>query len=136
MIKIRGFSLIELMIVVAIVAIISAIAIPSYRSSVLKSNRAEGIETLLQVAQNQEVLYSQTNKYSTNAQPFAPTATSVTSKDGLYLVTVANGACGSTACYRATATAQGAQADDTDCLTLSIDNLGNRTSSPGSNCWQ
>lgn len=136
MIKMRGFSLIELMIVVAIVAIISAIAIPSYRNNVLKSNRAEGMEALLQVAQNQEVLYSQTNRYSTNAQPFAPTAVSVNSEDDLYTVTVANGACGNNSCFIATATAQGAQAGDADCLTLSIDNLGNRTSTPTNNCWQ
>lgn len=135
MLKVRGFSLIEIMVVLAIVAIIAAIAIPSYRSSALKSKRAEGIEALLQVAQNQEVLYSQTNAYSTNAKPFAPVAATVNSKDGNYLVSVANGACGSSACFIATATAQGTQQDDSNCLTISIDNLGNRTSSPGNDCW-
>lgn len=134
--KVHGFTLMELLIVLAIVGIITAIAVPSYRSSALKSNRAEGIETLLRVAQDQEVLYSQTNQYSTNAKPLAPTAASVTSPDGRYIVTVANGACGSTACFVATAAAQGAQVDDKNCLTISIDNLGSRTSTPTSNCWR
>ncbi|TVZ40115.1 type IV pilus assembly protein PilE [Alteromonadaceae bacterium 2753L.S.0a.02] len=133
----KGFNLVELMIVIVIIAIIASIAIPSYQNSVRKGNRAEGIETLLDVAQQQEMLYSQTNAYSTNARPFAPTAATVTSSNGLYLISVANGACGSTACFIATATAQGSQASDSDCLTLSIDNLGNKTSTPaGGRCWR
>ncbi len=131
-----GFSLIEVVIVMAIIGIISAFAVPAYQDSVRKSHRAEGIETLLDVAQAQEVLYSQTNAYSTNAKPFAPTATSVSSENGYYVVTVAQGSCASTACFVATATAQGAQANDTNCKTLSIDNLGNKSSTPaGNDCW-
>jgi len=131
-----GFSLIEIMIALVIIGILAGIAIPSYQSSVLRGNRSEGMQTLLEVAQNQEVLFSQTNAYSTNALPFAPTAATLASEKGYYLVSVANGSCGSDACFIATATAQGHQAKDTDCLTLTIDNLGNRSSTPlGNTCW-
>ena len=132
----RGFSLIELIIVMAIIGIITAFAYPAYQESVQRSRRAEGIDTLLGVAQAQEVLYSQTNAYSTNAKPFAPTAATVGSENGYYLVSVASGTCGTTACFMATATAQGPQANDKDCVTLSIDNLGNKSSTPaGGDCW-
>lgn len=133
----HGFNLIELMIVVVIVAILAAIAYPAYQNSVLKSNRSEGIDALLRVAQQQEMLYSQTNRYSTDAQPFAPTAATITTANGRYSIAVARGDCGTAACFRATATAQGAQASDSECLTLSIDNLGNKTSTPaGGSCWR
>ncbi|WP_185235505.1 type IV pilin protein [Teredinibacter franksiae] len=133
----KGFNLIELMIVVAVVGILSAIAIPAYRDSALKSHRAEGLELLLQVAQNQEVLYSQTNAYSTNAVPFAPVAATTTSEHGYYVVSVAQGACGNASCFIATATAQGSQTDDDECLTITIDSLGGRGSTPlGGECWQ
>ncbi|SMF01386.1 type IV pilus assembly protein PilE [Alteromonadaceae bacterium Bs31] len=136
MLNTRGFSLVEVVIVMAIIGIVTAFAYPSYQDSVLKSHRAEGIETLLDVAQAQEVLYSQTNAYSTNAKPFAPTASSVTSEKGYYVVTVTSGACGTSACFVATATAQGSQAADKLCATLSIDNLGTKSSTPsGNSCW-
>lgn len=60
----RGFTLIELMIVVAIVAILAAIVYPSYQDSVIKAKRAEGRAALMQVMQQQERYYTQNNTYS------------------------------------------------------------------------
>ena len=132
----HGFTLVELMIVLAIIAVLTAFAWPNYRNGVLRSHRAEAMEALLDVAQNQEVLYSTTNAYSTNAKPFAPTAATLTTENGYYLISVANGACGTTACFKATATAQAGQADDSSCATMSIDSLGSKTSTPaGNDCW-
>ncbi|HQS30701.1 MAG: pilus assembly protein PilE [Polaromonas sp. 39-63-203] len=59
----RGFTLIELMIVVAIVAIITSIAYPSYRDSVLKGKRAEGRAALTELLQQQERYMTQRNVY-------------------------------------------------------------------------
>lgn len=69
-----GFTLIELMIVVAVVAILSAIAFPSYQSFVLKGRRAEARTALLELMQQQERFMTQRGTY----QDFSTTAAGVT----------------------------------------------------------
>ena len=59
----HGFTLIELMIVVAIVGVLGAIAYPSYKNYVLKSRRAEARVALMEVLQQQERYMSQHNTY-------------------------------------------------------------------------
>ena len=58
-----GFTLIELMIVVAIIAIIASVAYPSYRDSILKGKRAEGRAALAELLQQQERYMTQNNAY-------------------------------------------------------------------------
>ena len=59
----RGFTLIELMITVAIVAILAAIAIPSYQDSIWKGKRAEAKAAILKALQAEERYYTQNNTY-------------------------------------------------------------------------
>lgn len=59
----KGFSLVELMVVIAIVAILSVIAIPSFQQYVLESNRKEGQMALLQAQMAVERFYSQNMRY-------------------------------------------------------------------------
>jgi type IV pilus assembly protein PilE len=61
-----GFSLIELMITVTIVAILGAIAFPAYNSSVRKSRRTEAKTAILDFAAREERLYATQNVYSTD----------------------------------------------------------------------
>lgn len=64
--RINGFTLIELMIAVAIVGILAAVALPSYRNYIVKSNRQGAQSELLDLASIQEKIYLNSSAYSMN----------------------------------------------------------------------
>ncbi len=70
----RGFSLIELMIVVAIVAILTAIAVPGYQEYVKRARRSDAEGALLGLAQIMERYYSDNNVYPSSSQVLGSTA--------------------------------------------------------------
>ncbi len=72
--RVSGFTLIELMIVVVIVAILAGIAVPSYNSSIRKSRRTEAKTALLDFAAREERLYATQNAYSTDPVALGYTA--------------------------------------------------------------
>ncbi len=76
--KFRGFSLVELMIVVAIVAILVALALPSYTRYVRKANRGEAQQLLLNWANNQEIWRANDTDYATTGEIPVPTHTKYT----------------------------------------------------------
>jgi len=136
---VAGFSLSELMIVLAILGILLAVALPSYRHSVLAAGRSEGQSLLLQVASNQEQFYSANNSYSSNASPLSnPPVAALISLNGLYRVSVAACADGNIKnCFLATANPQSRQTEDV-CISLTISNTGLKGASGASvvECWR
>lgn len=124
--KQSGFSLLELMIVVVIVAILAAIAVPSYRNFVLESTRSEGTAELLRVMDMQERFY--TNQfppsYTVTLTRLGFASDPVATENGNYSVAAAACGDGITSCVQLTATAQGAQASDGN---LTLDSVGNKT---------
>lgn len=127
-----GFTLIELMIVVAIIAIIAAVAYPSYNEHIIKTRRKAGASCLMEAAQFMERAYTVSMTYA-GADPALACETDVA---GNY--TIAVGASTATG-YTLTATPQGAQAShDTKCGTLGINQAGVRTktgSGTVTECW-
>lgn len=83
-INMRGFTLVELMISLVIVAIISAIAYPSYRENVRRSNRAEVRALILENAQFMERFFTENNSYlqTAGAAPTAPVLPNLVSPRG------------------------------------------------------
>lgn len=69
----KGFTLVELMIAVAVVAILVALAIPSYTQYIRKANRGEAQQLLMNWANNQEIWRANNTEYATVAQLPAPT---------------------------------------------------------------
>ena len=130
--KLRGFTLIELMIVVVIIAILSAIALPSYRDSIRKSRRTLAKTALLDLASREEKFYSLNNAYASAATLNFTTAI----KDGsntYYNVTVTLVTTTNPPTYTGTATPAGSQAVDS-CGTYTVNSLGQQTPTT-TGCW-
>ena len=70
--KVKGFTLIELMIVVAIVAFLASIALPSYRNFVVRTNRAEAVSDLSELASWLERQYTIFGSYNNLSMPNLP----------------------------------------------------------------
>jgi len=136
----QGFTLIEILIVVAIMGILVSIALPAYQGSVLRSGRAEAKGELLQVASDQERYFSNFNTYVDDALPLNTPVVADrdrTTTNGLYVISVS--ACGGgalTNCFVATATPQGDQTADA-CTAFTITNTGVRgaTGDTVDECW-
>jgi len=135
----RGFTLIELMIVVAIIAIIASLAMYNYGRYAFRTRRADGREMLMRVAASEERYFTNFNVYTNNLTAAPPAGLGYVnnqSDNKNYTITIAlsNG----NASYTLTATPNGAQATDT-CGALTITDTGVKlpSGSPGNNgsCW-
>ncbi len=120
--KNRGFTLIELMIVVAIVAVLAAIAFPSYQNHLRKARRADAQSLMMDIANREQQYLLDARGYATGSGALA--LLNVTVPDSVstyYTVTVGTGA--TTPSYLITATALGPQVPDGN---LSLDSEGTK----------
>lgn len=134
-----GFSLIELMVVVAIVGILAAVALPSYQAYVVRTQRAAATACLAEMAQFMERVYASNLRYDLNnavatALPAAQCRNDIAARYTIALAASAQRT------FSVTATPQGAQASaDGQCATLSITQAGTRAiSGTGTvpDCWR
>jgi len=149
MMKQRGFTLIELMMVVVILAVLLAIAVPAYRDQVLKGNRAVAKAKLLDLAARQEQFIADNKVYSNTLAVFTGLATTDAGVDSNFnwlasnsaerVYTIAVTTTSANMNYVLTATpANAQQADAAKCGSLSITHTGARsaTGSLGVECWE
>lgn len=143
----RGVSLLELLVALAVLGLLAAIAAPSYRSYTLRAGRTEARAALLSLATAQEKFYLECRTYAATLQAAQANACSParlrfapTSERGLYTIAVtAADADG----WSATATRAGATAQSADrrCRTLGLNSLGEKSASDDAGlsstreCW-
>lgn len=125
--KAKGFTLIELMIVVIIMGILAMAAYPSYQDQVMKTRRTEGQSALLHLATAMEHYYTENLSYTGATTP-SVLGHSSTTTNGHYTLTISDL---SDTTYTVTATPAGAQAGDS-CGVLTINQAFVQTPA---NCW-
>jgi type IV pilus assembly protein PilE len=144
----RGYTLMELMITVAIVAILASIATAAYTSQVQKSRRTDARSALLDLAGREEKLFSTSNAYSQLPSDLGYGAVGatwpITVGSGYYQVTVYapdtvnQGGAAGTYYIVAVPVPTSPQAGDTTCTQLAVNQLGAQTATPTANastCW-
>lgn len=138
----EGFTLVEIMIVVAIVGVIAMIAVPSYQDTVRKSSRKMANATLIEVAGRQEQYFLNNKQYASDLTLLGFPAngfyidkegeeTAASESGSVYLVQISASTASS---FTLQAVPQSGQSADT-CGTLSYTNTGSRTPTTDG-CWQ
>lgn len=135
--KQHGMTLIELMIVVLVLAVIAAIATPSFLDQVRKARRSDAKQALMDVATRMEQYYQDNKGYPVggNMLDIGYDNNPYESPEGHYNISFSAGP--TTTTYTAQAVPKGDQAKDKTCQTFRIDNTGQKTVTKGNakDCW-
>ena len=141
----RGFTLIELMIVITVIAVLAMIAYPLYTKQIRKGRRAEAKEAISTIALGEEKWRVNNPAYTTTVANTGGVSTTTNQYYTIAITRAGSGNCvngtpkagGNN--FLITATAAGAQASDTDCATLRWNNdcgTVTKDSTPsGNTCW-
>jgi len=124
-----GFTLIEILITVAIVGILASIAYPSYTDYVNRSSRSEGQRELLRYANIQEQVYVDSRSYAANMKGLGASTNTIDTENGKYTLSVS---AQTATTFTLQASAKGSQTSDTGCTVLTIDEIGVKGPSA---CW-
>ena len=129
-----GFTLVELLIVVSIIAILSYFAVGGYGQGAIKANRTDARSTLLRTAATLEKCRAVYGTYN-NENCSVDNGDTIDSPEGLYRISVNSAA--RTFSLTANPVSGQAQAKDDDCTSLVLNNLGEQTAtgSDTSQCW-
>lgn len=130
----HGFTLIEIMITVAIIAILVMVAMPSYRDYTVRANRAAAASYLLEVANIQERHFLDQRSYEASMADLGATVPAEVNQHYNVTTTADNAATPPT--YSVSAAPKGSQAADDDCGTLTINSMGQKGHAAGAaRCW-
>ena len=131
--KMRGITLMELMIVVIIVSILAVVAYPNYRDFAARAKRNEAKSALLQIATQQERFYLNNNTYTTDMTQLGfPVDADFVTDSGSYTINV-DAADASN--FTASADYNNTDNEANKCGTFEIDGRGARSSDPYTDCW-
>jgi type IV pilus assembly protein PilE len=139
----RGFSLLELLVTIAILAIVASLAASSYHHNVIRAHRTEASTTLLAIQMAQERWFLQNNAYAQAVATLVarpplglgiPISAAGLTQNGYY--TIGFAAATPTA-YTIRAEAQGGQTnDDPRCVIYTVTESGVRTPAESTGCWR
>jgi type IV pilus assembly protein PilE len=137
----RGITLLELLIVLAVVGVIAAFAVPAYQRHLVRVNRTEATVALYALAAAQERFHLRYGSYSAEpaAQPPVGLGFDARTEGGRYLLSITLASDGQSFIATATPSREGSQASDATCQAFSIDHRGRRAISgtgDRADCWR
>lgn len=140
--RVAGWTLIELVVALLIVAVLASLAVPGYRNHALRAHRTEAQSALLGLAAAQERFHLHHDRYASDADlvvaPPGGLGLSAATRDGRYRLAIG---AADTRSFTATAVASGDQSADVRCATFTIDAFGTRSATDvagiaAEGCWE